>query len=251
MAFADECLEPGQFLGRASEVVGVTGLDREVLERLVGPVEVRVLPGGPGHELDGGHAQVAQFVESVDHRGQRRALPSVLEGEVVDHQLVDREVAVGTPTALERPDLVLLRGAASDHHTRVPVGEAAVPCTRIGHDPWCSLIELHEVLVLVESGGQVPSGDGQVLAVRGGAFSCQLEPAREIPVLPAQQVLEISGHANNLNAGIRSSGEEDPELHRPVVRVVAHLPGAAPLVHEDHACSPASGFIGSDRVRLS
>src|SRR5439155_1599925 len=81
---------------------------------------------------------------------RRLVLPTEVRREVVDHQLVDDEVLQGQPS-WELPDGVPL---AADDEAGVLFFGAAISPARIRDEPWCRVLEMDQILVLVERGGE-------------------------------------------------------------------------------------------------
>ena len=244
MAFADETFQPGELFRGPVEVVGVAVAHRVVERGRVAPGKPLVGPGGPGHEQDGGHAQVDEMVEPVAHRVERRAHTALARSAVVDHQFVDDQVAERPAAAGERPHQVVRRLAAADDKGRVQVAAAAVAGKGIAHpaDRLGRVAEADQVLVLVEPGGQdAVRGPAPDLALEVG-FADQLRRTCRVPVRAAGQVvLEVAAHADGVDVvgqAVFLVREEQAEFRLPLVAVVTNLTGTEPLAHVPHGCLP-------------
>ena len=96
VAFGDQRSEPGEPIQRLAGIVHVGRLDREAIGGVVSPAEAHIVgPRDPGHELDGVDVERLHQVELVGDRVDRRARAAIFLGEVVDHQLVDDQIAGG------------------------------------------------------------------------------------------------------------------------------------------------------------
>ena len=102
----------------------VTAVRREGQHAIVSPVSrARKIPDG--HELDGGHAELGQIVQSLAHAGKGAARREGADVKLVEHHFL--------PGTAEPVDVLPLEGAGVDHFARAVDVLRLIARARIGY----------------------------------------------------------------------------------------------------------------------
>src|SRR5258708_7560206 len=92
MACGDKFLQPGNLFSRSIEIISIAVFDGKVLEGLVAPIELRFLPGCPGHEQDGIEAQVSQVIELISNCIKGSPHQAVFVSKIIKVHFIDNEI---------------------------------------------------------------------------------------------------------------------------------------------------------------
>src|SRR5207248_11240783 len=146
-------------------------------------------------------------------------------------EIVDDQVAGWLATGLQR-----FSGGprTADGNRRVLVCGAAVARAWIADPPRFPVVERHEVLVFVETGGERPRrrvGPQRAFGMRRLAHRWRSRP---VPVGRAKLTLERARDVNRRDVRVSSAWEEDLEFDCSNVGIVAHLPRADARLHVLH-----------------